>query len=298
MTDLQVTPRACRDAGDVEAVVQVASAAWRAYGPRTYFHPGDIWWRARGDWLPQVRLWDDAAGKLAAFSAGDASGEYELQVHPRFYGCGVEAQIAAWYEQELHNAAVQLSTWASEGDAEWIEFLTTAGYRRTDGCCLHLLMTLDREIEPPTLPEGFAVRGVTGEQEVEARVAVHRAAFDPSPLNVERYLRVMRMPGYRPELDVVATAPDGTLAAFCLCWYDAGSRTGELEPVGTHPDYRRLGLGRTVVLEGLRQLREVGSERVLVVTGDDGEAGRLYERCGFEIDRRDYLYARTAAPGV
>ena len=47
---------------------------------------------------------------------------------------------------------------------------------------------------------------------------------------------------YRADLDCVVEAPDGSLVAYCLAWLDDANRVGELEPVGTHPDYRRRGL--------------------------------------------------------
>ena len=46
---------------------------------------------------------------------------------------------------------------------------------------------------------------------------------------------------YRSDLDCVVEAPDGTFAAYVLCWYDEDNGVGEFEPVGTHPDYRRRG---------------------------------------------------------
>ena len=132
------------------------------------------------------------------------------------------------------------------------------------------------------LPDGFAVRPVRGEEELEARVAVHRAAFAPSRVTEQSFLNVMRSNTYRPELDMVVEAPDGTFAGFCLCWFDEENRVGEFEPVGTHPSYQRRGLARAVCLAALRQLRALrGDAAIVLQTGRDEAAERLYTALGF-----------------
>lgn len=40
-------------------------------------------------------------------------------------------------------------------------------------------------------------------------------------MTTRRYEVVQRMPNYRMEFDMVAEAPDGSLAAFCIVWWDA-----------------------------------------------------------------------------
>jgi GNAT superfamily N-acetyltransferase len=112
------------------------------------------------------------------------------------------------------------------------------------------------------------------------------------------------MPGYDQELDLVIVAPDGTLAAGCLCWLDARNQVGLFEPVGTRPAYRRRGLASALMAEGLRRLAARGATAALVTAvhpgaHDDGanlppdSAGRfVYERAGFRPLRRVYLYAR------
>ena len=53
---------------------------------------------------------------------------------------------------------------------------------------------------------------------------------------------------------------DGRGAAFCVAWPDEVNRVGLLEPVGVHPDFHRHGLGRAIVLESFRKLRDRGME--------------------------------------
>jgi ribosomal protein S18 acetylase RimI-like enzyme len=91
-------------------------------------------------------------------------------------------------------------------------------------------------------------------------------------------------------------APDGGLAAYCICWYDPISRSGEFEPVGARPTYRRQGYGRAVVIEGLRRLRALGAETAIVFShGGETPANRLYAACGFREEARTYDF-RASPP--
>ena len=54
---------------------------------------------------------------------------------------------------------------------------------------------------------------------------------------VETYAEMTQAWPYRADLDCVVEAPDGRLAAYCLAWLDEANAAGELEPVGTHPEF-------------------------------------------------------------
>src|SRR5690348_3042831 len=70
---------------------------------------------------------------------------------------------------------------------------------------------------------------------------------------------------YRGDLHVLVEAPDGTMACSTIMWLDQANRTVEFEPVGTHPDYRRLGLARAMMLHGMQLARAAGANHATVV---------------------------------
>jgi GNAT superfamily N-acetyltransferase len=90
-----------------------------------------------------------------------------------------------------------------------------------------------------------------------------------------------RAPSYRAGLDLVALAPDGTWAACLGVPFDPDNRLGICEPLCTHPDPRRRGLGQALMAEAVRRLRTVGATEVLVGTGEAMAARRTYESAGF-----------------
>lgn len=126
-------------------------------------------------------------------------------------------------------------------------------------------------------------QGAGSPKEAAEPVEIHIAAFAKATLSPELYRRYMTAPGYAAEREFVVVAPDGTFAAFTVTWHDLLNRTGLLEPVGTHPDYRRLGLGKSVVLHAMRQMADAGMTVATVANEGTNEASRdLYRSCGFE----------------
>jgi ribosomal protein S18 acetylase RimI-like enzyme len=160
--------------------------------------------------------------------------------------------------------------------------------------------SLDEPIPEPQFPEGFVLRPLAGEGEVAAYVALHRAAFGTENMTVERRLAIVRNQGYIPELDLVAAAPDGTLAAFCVCSVEAEENAtrelprGAIDIIGSRPDWRGKGLGRAMLLAGLRALRAHGMGVATLGTGSDNIAGqRLYESAGFRVAYRKRWYTKS-----
>jgi ribosomal protein S18 acetylase RimI-like enzyme len=119
--------------------------------------------------------------------------------------------------------------------------------------------------------------------------------MDPDA-HAARYLGFMRSVAYIPDHDLVAVAPDGRIAAFTIFWPDTELSLAQFEPVGTEPEFHRMGLGRAVILEALRRLADAGIEHARVMTnGDNHAAIALYEACGFErVDTLVNWYGPTS----
>jgi GNAT superfamily N-acetyltransferase len=145
------------------------------------------------------------------------------------------------------------------------------------------------EVERPTLPGGFRFR-TADEAGPEAAVRAHVDAWAPSAYTVEGYRGVRRTAPYRGDLHVLVEAPDGTMAASTIMWLDEVNRTAEFEPVGTHPGYRRLGLGSAMLRHGMRLARDAGAVHATVAClGAPGhpQARGLYYGVGFRPLSRD-----------
>ena len=145
------------------------------------------------------------------------------------------------------------------------------------------------EIEQPVLPDGFQFR-TADEVGPQAAVQAHVDAWAPTTYTAQGYEGVRRTPAYRGDLHVLVEAPDGTMAASAIMWLDEVNKTAEFEPVGTHPGYRRLGLGRAMLLHGMQLAREAGATHMTVAcNGAPGHpsARELYYSVGFRYFSAD-----------
>jgi GNAT superfamily N-acetyltransferase len=142
------------------------------------------------------------------------------------------------------------------------------------------------------LPDGFTIRPLAGEHEAASRSAAARRSFQTKmepAAHVARYLAFMRSPAYVGARDLVAIAPDGRVASFAVYWVDDELSLAQFEPVGTDPDFTRLGLGRAVIAAALDRIAAEGIEQVRVTTTDDrAPAVALDASCGF--DRVDTVW--------
>jgi ribosomal protein S18 acetylase RimI-like enzyme len=268
--------------------------------------PGDVtvgdldWWRFADDdqnAITTAYLWlDDAGNVVAMVWAPDE--HTEIVVHP---GHPELKEIAiAWAEEQWAGALPEegtenkLNIWAFDEDEFRTEILIRRGFQRQDTHLVYRRRNLDSDLPDAPLSDGYTFRDMTGDADIEQRVAVHRSAFHPSKMSAEKHRRVMSAPTYRPDLDTIAVAPDGTYAAYCIVWFDPDSQLGTFEPVGCHADHRQRGLASAVMVEAMRRARSLGARTVAVIAnGGEPAANRLYESLGFQTIGEIHMWSKT-----
>ncbi|MFC1420571.1 GNAT family N-acetyltransferase [Streptacidiphilus cavernicola] len=218
------------------------------------------------------------------------------QVHPDH--AGLIDEVIDWYGRTAVDDAgrtVERTVVPSAADGFALRRWAAHGYR-TDPASLgdtgdwtQLNERTLTELEQPVLPDGFRFR-TADEAGPEAAVQAHLNAWAPSAYTAESYRGVSRTEPYRGDLHPLVQAPDGTMAASAIMWLDRANRTAEFEPVGTHPDYRRLGLAKALLLHGMRLARAAGADHATVACqGAPGHprARALYYGVGFREISRD-----------
>jgi GNAT superfamily N-acetyltransferase len=153
------------------------------------------------------------------------------------------------------------------------------------------------DVAQPVLADGFTFR-TADEAGPEAAVQAHLDAWAPSTYTAEGYAGVRRTAAYRGDLHVLVEAPDGTMAASAIMWLDEVNKTAEFEPVGTHPGYRRLGIGTAMLLHGMHLARDAGATHMTVAClGAPGhpQARGLYYKAGFRPFTRDAPLIKAAS---
>lgn len=259
-----------------------------------------------------VRIWRSADARLAGYALVDVRYcNLYWDIHPEAAGLGLERDMVAWASQYLPQGRrawglstedLTLDASCRSSDTERIALLESLGFEVLPDRSLRMTRRLTEPIPPPNLPPGFQLRPVAGEREVEALVALHCASLTTENLSIEDRLSWMRTPDYDPDLDLVAVAPDGRLAAYCFCGIsrEDNARTGRNEgftdPVATHPDFQRRGLARALLLTGMRLLHERGADwAVLSTLGDNIAMQRTAGAVGFQVAWESQWFSRPVA---
>jgi GNAT superfamily N-acetyltransferase len=232
-----------------------------------------------------VTIWETRAGEIAAVVNPENPGEAFLQLDPAARSEELEAEMLAAAEERIAVAG-RLLVWAEGSDAGWTRALERAGYRPTaDDEHQRARSLRDPLPAAPPVP-GYRIRPLGGDEDFPARGELSLRVFHPVPdgstaMSAADYRWVQLGPLYRRDLDLVAEADDGSLAAFATFWVDDVTRTVVIEPVGTDAPHRRRGLGRALLLEGMARARQLGA--VVAYVGSYGaEAHGLYASVGLE----------------
>lgn len=240
-----------------------------------------------------VTLWE-LDGQIVAMVNPDGWGEAFFQIHPAFQHQVSMSEMLNVAEAKLpktkDDGKKELIVWVNAVDDPTKGLFAERGYVRSKFLAEHMRRRFFSDPVPDSAPKsGYTVRALGDESELPARSWLSWKAFHPDEPDEkyegwEWYKNVQRVPLYRRDLDIVAVAEDGELAGFCTVWFDDVTRTAVFEPVGTHPNHQKRGLGKTVMSEGLRRAERLGA--TLATVSSYGEAAHaLYESMEFtEVD--------------
>lgn len=253
---------------------------------------GDTWlrrlWFAGDDlvawgWaqLPhRVHRWDG--------SVKDVTGAYlAYQVHPDH--ASMVDEVIDWFDGVT--PGLERSVIAQAADEFGLERWAAHGYvpEADSSSWTQLNVRELDDIEQPVLPAGFRFSDAD-EADAAAVVQAHVDAWPFSSYTVDAYRDVRAAAPYRGDLHVLVEAPDGTEVASAVMWLDEVNKTAEFEPVGTSPAYRRQGLGRALLLHGMRLAREAGAGQMTVAClggVQPPKARDLYYSVGFRWFSQD-----------
>jgi len=215
-----------------------------------------------------TRLWQHN-NKLIGFAFVDDYNNLRFEIKTEYSSDQLQTEIVEWgiacvrkrnaetgRDDTLDSSFKVENTWQ-------IEMLEKFGFVRESFRSLKYSRSLSEPIADYTFPQGFSLRYVEGEQEVDKLVILHCAAFGTDNMTADARIAIMRAPQYERELDFVVIAPNGELAAFCICGLEeANERIGYTDPIGTHPRYQQLGLGKAALTAGLLALKNRGANIV------------------------------------
>ena len=147
------------------------------------------------------------------------------------------------------------------------------------------------ETSSQTMAEVSVEKG--GHRDVDDAVAIMDAAFDDrfgEAWTRSQCAGILPMPGVTL---TIARASSGEAIGFALQRIIAGD--GELLLLAVDPEYRRRGIGRSLLQNFIGLARQEGTVRVHLEVRDGNPAVAMYRKTGFRIvgRRRKYYHGRT-----
>jgi len=238
--------------------------------------------RVCGPFEQVMTLWE-ADGQIAAVQQPVDWNEARLHVHPHFRGPELEDQMLARAEALFPSRDGEGTLYVPvfSTDAQRQDVLARRGYARRSGRVHHWSRDLDAPLPEATGAPGYTIRSMGDLSEHPARSWASWRAFhadEPSGAydgDWSWYRNIQSSALYRRDLDIVAAAPSGEVAAFCTIYYDDYTRSAVCVLVGTAAEHQRRGLGRAVMAEGLRRAQALGCTRAFA-NAYDPPADALY----------------------
>lgn len=224
-------------------------------------------------------LWEDE-GELVGVAF------YEMGLGEAFFATAagyayLKPEMLDWAERELfevEDGRRKLCAVAYDYEEELREALAARGYERAGE---QSVMTFDYAAGFPDapLPEGFRLAALAEDPDPVKMNRVLWRGFDHGDEPDDDYdcrLLMQSGPHFDPGLATVVVAPNGEWACFAGMWMDGRNPFGYLEPMATDPAYRRLGLARAALVEGMRKTAARGAR--YCIGGDQA----FYRDLGFK----------------
>lgn len=231
------------------------------------------------DSLSRIGVWE-AGGEIEALATFEENfGETYFCADSRYNA--LKPEMLAYARDTMGKDGRHLAL-IGDTDREFQRAAFAYGYRPTQDREHNSMLDISPENVRYTLPEGYSVTSLADDYDL---LKYHRVLWrgfnhgdDPpeAPEEIESRRRSLSGPGVDLSLKIAVTAPGGNFVSYCGMWYKPGTRYALVEPVATDPAYRRMGLGRAAVLEGVKRCAELGAKQALV-----GSSQQFYYSIGF-----------------
>jgi len=236
--------------------------------------------------LGNIGVWEAEGEIVAVVHYESRLGEAFFEFHAAYRHLRTEmldyaeANLAGRSQKD---GSKHLCAYINDNDPDFRALVKPRGYEK-DPEGTRPLYRLDIPAPFPSIPmtEGFRLISLADDCDW---AKVHRVLWrgfdhgDDIPMNdeeLEGRHRMFDTPNARRDLKIAVAAPDGEFASFCGMFYEAEKHFAYVEPVATDPKYRRLGLARAAVLEGIRRCAALGATAAYV-----GSDQQFYQAIGF-----------------
>lgn len=245
------------------------------------FH--ENWHWARWEWLmghpnlkremvPMIGIWE-CDNKVIGIATHDMRlGQAYFICHSSFDY--IKKEMLLYAEKSLSaNGKLQIAV--NDMDNDFSSYLSTMDYHASES--KETVLSMACKQYPYTLPQGFSISSYVENKDPNKYNTVIWKGFNHEglPPLIESTDEETR-PHFNPSHAVFVIAPGGEHAAHCGIWFTPDSEIAYVEPVVTIPEYRKQGLGKSVVYEAINRCYAIGAKNALVISDQE-----FYRKIGF-----------------
>lgn len=171
-------------------------------------------------------------------------------------------------------------------DAYFQEIASGLGFVATPHKEFDAIFHIDQTPTDYILPEGFTVVSMKERLDLYQYGKVlwkgfnHEIDGEGEFVFTEEKRQAFEAEMVRPNVDldlkIAIVNPEGDFVSYCGMWYDRDAGFAVVEPLATDPKYRKMGLGKAAVLEGIRRCKDLGAKVAFV-----GSSQQFYYNIGF-----------------
>jgi GNAT superfamily N-acetyltransferase len=229
--------------------------------------------------LQKTGVWEDNGEIVAVSHYESRLGEAFFEFHPAYRHLRDEMLDHA--ERHLTGVSKEdgrkyLHALINDNDPEFLALVKSRGYEKDPECTRPMYHFVIPDPFPIiALPDGFHLTSLAEEcdwakvNRVIWRGFNHEGEPPSTAEDLESRRKMFDTPTARRDLKIAVAAPNGDFVAFCGMFYEPNGKFAYVEPVATDPLYRRLGLGKAAVLEGIRRCSELGATVAYVGSDQD-----------------------------
>ena len=320
-----LTCRTYEDENDIQAIAGLMSAAALVDGPENARTAEEVRQMLSGPlalpeenaFLFEMRDQLVAYGRLE-FEEGPGKSVFFMPgtVHPDWRRRGIGTKVMERLEQRIQERlgdatqpAVYASTWTQLKHEDRQALFRKMGYELAR-YFFDMERTLHEngsliEVPEPVYPAGIALQTMEERPDLEAVWSTVNEAFRDhwghTDVLLEQWQHWITEPDYRPELwyiawDTKKDEPAGVCLNGIVPEHNArvGRQEGWVHVLGVRRAHRKQGLGRALLLTGMKALQDEGMQWAMLGVDTENLTGalRLYEGAGFQPAKRSAAFRK------
>jgi ribosomal protein S18 acetylase RimI-like enzyme len=231
--------------------------------------------RGLPDWKQFIKLLKYEDKIIGVVNSEKPDDDAFIHIHPDYKD--LETYFIQIAEKVIGQEKVTI--WSLSNDHDRIKILKKRGYKEQEVNDYLNWCDPKKHNSNVLLPKPFVITSFQEGVDLDSRIECVSKAFGSKGFPKEVYYYMQKAPSYNPNIDLVITLKN-KVVSLCTVWHDRQNNIGYFEPVATHPDFQKRGLGKAILNEGLKRLNKMGVRLAYVgASGDDRK--EFYNSSGF-----------------